>query len=130
MTLALVRNGVAITAGTDAGNPGIVPGFSLHDELECLSKIGLSNEVVLNSATAAAAKWIGSNAGKIEVGRQADLVLLDGNPLEDIRNTRKINAVVVKGKYTDRDQLDEMLLSIKEANNRSRKISIEKYLEE
>jgi hypothetical protein len=129
MTLALARNGVTITAGTDAGNPGIVPGFSLHDELESLRDIGLSNAQVLHSATVAAADWLGSNAGKIEAGRRADLLLLDKNPLEDIRNTRSIHAVVANGKYLDQVQLDRILQSIKEANSESRTVRVDEYID-
>jgi hypothetical protein len=129
VTRALFRNGVLVTAGTDAnGACGVIPGFSLHDELESLSNLGLSNAQVLHSATVAPAKWMQSNAGKIEVGYRADLVLLDENPLEDIRNTRAINAVVANGKLLDRAVLDKMLQSIKEANNKSRKISIDEFL--
>ncbi|OZV68013.1 amidohydrolase family protein [Winogradskyella aurantia] len=128
ITLAFARNGVNLTAGTDAGNPGIVPGFSLHDELEHLSDIGLNNKYVLNTATKNAAEWIGSNAGIVKEGKIADLLILNGNPLENIENTRDIHAVMVRGKYLDRSQLDEILESVKNANNESRKISIEKYL--
>ncbi|MCA6075015.1 amidohydrolase family protein [Fulvivirga sedimenti] len=128
MTLALVRNGVTITAGTDAGNAGIVPGFSIHDELQHLSDIGIDNKYVLDAATKMAADWIGSNTGVIQGGKAADLVILNDNPLQDIRNTRNIYAVIVGGKYLDRNQLDEMLESVRYANNQSRKISIDSYL--
>lgn len=128
MTLALVSNGVTVTAGTDANVDGIVPGFSLHDELEYLSKIGLSNAQVLKSATIASAKWLENNAGKIEKGRIADLVLLNENPLDDIRNTRNINAVITRGKYLNRTELDKILASIVAANDRVRRTSIAEYL--
>ena len=128
MTLAFARNGVNLTAGTDAGNPGIVAGFSLHDELEHLADLGLNNKYVLDTATKNAAEWLGSNAGIVEAGRIADLVILNSNPLDNIGNTRNINAVMVRGKYLDRSTLDEILKSIRDANNQSRKISIEEYL--
>lgn len=128
MTLAFARNGVNLTAGTDAGNPGVVPGFSLHDELEHLADIGLNNKYVLNTATKNAAKWIGSNAGIVEEGKTADLVILNDNPLVNIENTRDIFGVILRGNYLERSQLDEILKSIKNANTESRKISIEEYL--
>ena len=130
MTRALFRNGVTVTAGTDAGNPGIIPGFSLHDELEQLNAIGLSNQQVLHSATKAAAEWVDTNAGTIEVGRRADMVLLDENPLLDINNTRSIRSVIANGKYLDREQLDNILESVKDANNQSRKVNIDVYLKQ
>ncbi|MEP2057984.1 MAG: amidohydrolase family protein [Maribacter litoralis] len=128
MTKALVKQGVTITAGTDSNTPGVVAGFSLHDELESLSKSGLTEDQVLYAATVAPSDWMHSNAGKIEIGRRADLVLLNKNPLGDIKNTRAINAVITKGKYLDRMTLDKILESIKLANNDSRKINIDKFI--
>ena len=128
MTRALFRNGVTVVAGTDAnGADGVIPGFSLHDELESLHNSGLTNAQVLHAATLAPAKWMQSNAGKIEEGYRADLVLLKENPLEDIRNTRTINAVIVNGELLNRALLDTILLSIKDANNKSRKINIDAF---
>lgn len=129
MMRALVRNGVVIVAGTDAnGADGVIAGFSLHDELESLNKAGMDNAEVLNAATLAPAKWMGVNTGKIEAGYQADLVLLKRNPLEDIRNTRSINAVITNGQYLDRNQLDAMLAAVKLANTNSRKVNIDAYI--
>ncbi|WP_347922865.1 amidohydrolase family protein [Pontimicrobium sp. SW4] len=128
MTKALADNGVTITAGTDSNTAGVIAGFSLHDELESLNKSGLTNSQVLYAATLAPAKWMQSDAGKIEVGLRADLVLLEKNPLEDINNTRTINAVIANGKFLDRTILDKMLQSIKDANNRSRKINIDTFI--
>lgn len=128
MTKALVDNGVILTAGTDSNTAGVIAGFSLHDELESLSKIGLSNAQVLRSATLASAELMQSDAGKIEVGARADLVLLEKNPLVDINNTRTINAIVTNGKFLDRTVLDKILQSIKEANNRSRRTNIDEFI--
>ncbi len=129
VTQALVRNGVFLIAGTDAnGAAGVIAGFSLHKELETLNKIGLTNAQVLRSATLVPAQWMGNNAGKIAVGYRADLVLLKKNPLENISNTKTINAVIANGKYLDRKQLDNILEAIKNANNNSRKINIDEYL--
>lgn len=131
MTRALVKHGVVITAGTDAhGAAGCVPGFSLHDELESLNKFGMSNAQVLHSATMASAEWMQINSGKIKVGYDADLVLLDKNPLENISNTRTIDAVIANGKYLSSTTLDKMLQAVKDANNRSRTMSIDAYIVE
>ena len=128
MTRALARNGVLLTSGTDAGNPGIVPGFSLHEELRLLTKIGLSNSEVLRIATQNGSDWMGMNTGKIEKGRIADLVILKGNPLNDINNTKTIQSVMVDGKLLKKVEIQKILQDIIRANNSSRKLSIEKYL--
>ncbi len=102
--MAVVRQmnaaGVAMLAGTDAGNEGSEPGVSLHRELELLVEAGLTPMEALQSATRNAAEYLGKQQewGTIAKGRAADLVLLEANPLEDIRNTRRIAAVVVRGR--------------------------------
>ncbi|MGA2590262.1 MAG: amidohydrolase family protein [Bryobacteraceae bacterium] len=107
--------GVGILAGTDTPFPFCVPGFSLHDELELLVEAGLSPLEALQSATIRPAEFLGRDRalGTVEQGKIADLVLLDGNPLEDIRNTRKIAAVVVNGVYLPRGILDRMLAEVR-----------------
>jgi hypothetical protein len=129
ITRALVAQNVSILAGTDAlGACGMIAGFSLHKELETLNDLGLTNAQVLQSATLVPAIWMGINTGKIEANYRADLVLLDKNPLENIRNTKSINAVITNGKYLSRTQLDRMLKAVKDANNNSRKVNIDKYI--
>lgn len=130
LTQALVRHGVIVIAGTDAnGACGAVPGFSLHDELKSLANVGMSNAQVLQSATLATAKWMKINTGMIKVGYDADLVLLEKNPLKNIRNTKTINAVIANGNYFNRNTLDNMLQAVKEANNRSREVNIDEFLD-
>ncbi|MCK8520148.1 amidohydrolase family protein [Aquimarina sp. D1M17] len=128
MTNALIKNGVTVTAGTDANVTGAVPGFSLHNELKSLEKCGMSNAEILYAATIAPANWMQSTTGKVENGYDADLVLLGENPLENIDNTKTINAVITNGKFLNRTMLNQMLLMVKETNNQSRKISINQYL--
>ena len=99
----------------------------MHNELESLNKAGMTNAQVLQSATAIPAEFLKSNSGKIEVGFNASLVLLDKNPLVDIRNTRAINTVFSNGKVYDRALLDQLLAAVKAANDESRKIDISPY---
>jgi imidazolonepropionase-like amidohydrolase len=86
--------GVPIVVGTDAGTSAVVPGFSVHDEIDLLVACGLTTEEVLISATRLPATWLGidSEVGTVEVGKRADLILLDANPLIDVKNTRKFQA--------------------------------------
>lgn len=93
--------GVPIMAGSDFSDWGIVPGIDLHNELALLVEAGFTPLEALQAATLNPAKFLGKTEtlGTIQVGRTADLVLLNANPLEDISHTRKINAVVLGGKY-------------------------------
>lgn len=103
--------GVGVLAGTDTSNPYCFPGFGLHDELEFLVQAGLTPMEALQAATRNPARFMGREheLGTIEKGKLADLVLLGANPLDDISNTRRINAVVYRGKLYSRPALDEML---------------------
>jgi len=107
----MYRAGVPILAGTDTMNPQCFPGFGLHDELALLVDAGLPPLAALQAATRNAAEFMGQldRRGTIEVGKTADLVLLDKDPLADIRNTRSIQAVVLSGKLYQRAALDAML---------------------
>ncbi|WP_222982939.1 amidohydrolase family protein [Flagellimonas meishanensis] len=120
--------GVKIMTGTDSNLPPAVPGFSLHDELQSLNRAGMSTAQILQSATAIPAAWLKSNSGKIETGYRANLVLLDNNPLENIANTKTINMVINNGLVYDRDLLDSILASVKEANDASRKVNIDRFI--
>ena len=128
----LARNlsaaGVKIMAGTDANLPPTVPGFSLHQELESLSAVGMTNAAVLRAATAVPADFLGVNAGRIAVGQKANLVLLEKNPLDDISHTQRIELVVLRGKVFDRALLDRILEAVLEANDAGRKVDISEYL--
>ena len=117
---AMQRAGVQILAGTDTLNPFCFPGFSLHDELGLLVQSGLTPMQALQAATLHPALFLGreKDFGTIGEGKVADLVLLDGNPLDDIGNTRKISAVVFGGKLFSRASLDEMLAKIEVLANR------------
>jgi len=117
---ALHRAGVPLLAGTDSFDGFDLSGFSLHQELELLVKAGLKPAQALQAATLNPAKFLGRERdfGAVEVGKVADLVLLDANPMEDIRNTRKIRGVVLEGHFFDRVELDKMLAGVEAAANR------------
>jgi hypothetical protein len=104
--------GARLLAGTDVGNPYLVPGFSLHEDLELMvTEAGMSPLAALRTATLNPARFAGMEAslGTVEAGKLADLVVLEANPLDDIRNSTKIAAVVANGRYHDRAALDALL---------------------
>ncbi len=108
---AFHRAGVPILAGTDTPMPGVYPGDALHDELALLVEAGLTPRAALRAATLAPARYLGiaATAGSVAVGKRADLVLLDADPARDIRNTRRIAAVVLDGRLLPRAALDALL---------------------
>jgi len=124
---AMVARGVKFVAGTDAIIEATVPGFSLHDELEALHRNGMSTVQALQAATSVPAAVLNNNAGVIAPGKRADLVLLDANPLEDIRATAAIDAVIINGRVLDRETLDAILEAVKQANADSRRFDIDHY---
>ncbi len=107
----LHKGGVEFMAGTDTA-PGIyvMPGFSLHDELANFVEAGFTPMEALATATSNPAKFLGkTDMGAVAPGNVADVVLLDANPLDAIRNVEKIRAVVADGRFYDRGRLDRML---------------------
>jgi imidazolonepropionase-like amidohydrolase len=97
--------------GTDSIIPGVVYGFSLHDELELLAAAGIGNQQVLESATRLPTEFlrVANDRGTIEVGKMADFILLAANPLDDVRNTRAIAGVSIRGRYLPRAELDLLM---------------------
>ena len=102
---------VGLLAGTDVAIAWMVPGVALHDELSALVEAGLTPLEVLRTATLNPARYFNKprEFGAVAPGMVADLVLIDGDPLADIRNARRISAVVANGRYLDRATLDAML---------------------
>ncbi|ALG12136.1 hypothetical protein AOZ06_39450 [Kibdelosporangium phytohabitans] len=111
----LHRAGVPLMTGTDIGTPGAVPGFSLHDELVLLVGAGLSPMDALRAATAEPAGYLGTRTGRVTEGYAADLVVLDANPLHDIRNTQRIIGVVARGRYLDHATREQLLRDVASA---------------
>jgi hypothetical protein len=108
--------GVRIMAGSDVAVLNIFPGVSLHEELRLfVDSVGMSPIEALARATIEPAEWLrlGDSVGTIEAGKVADLVLLDANPLQDITNTRRIAAVVLRGRLLQRRDLDALLASVR-----------------
>jgi len=107
--------GIPFMAGTDtAPGPYVVPGFSLHDELELLVEAGFTPLEALQTATLNPAKFLGldDQLGTVEKGKIADLVLLKADPLVRIGNTRNIEAVIVNGRLLRRVNLDRLLKGV------------------
>jgi imidazolonepropionase-like amidohydrolase len=117
----LHRAGVPFLAGTDTP-PGvyIFPGFSLHEELQRFVAAGFTPLEALQTATLNPARFFGmeEQLGTVAMGKMADLVLLDANPLADIANTQKIAAVIVNGRYFSRNDLQRMLQKAEETANK------------
>jgi imidazolonepropionase-like amidohydrolase len=103
---------VPLLAGTDtAAGVDVLPGFSLHTELQYFVEAGLSPMEALQTATRNPAEFLGlmNETGTVEKNKTANLVLLDANPLENIRNTRRVWAVVLNGRLLTRQDLDGVL---------------------
>ena len=108
--LSLHEAGARLLLGSDAPQVFNVPGFSLHHELAFLVKAGLTPYEALQTGTTAAAEFFGTNAGSVTTGRDADLVLLDANPLADISNTRRVHGVMLRGTWHSSAQLEQRLM--------------------
>jgi imidazolonepropionase-like amidohydrolase len=107
----LRKAGVKLLAGTDAPQAFIYPGFSLHDELALLVRSGLTPLEALRTATYNPAEFLGAldSLGTVANGKIADLILLDANPLTDIRNTRRIAVVIANGRVFDQAARAQLL---------------------
>ena len=108
------KAGVKLLAGSDCGVFGVHYGFGLHDELELLVEAGLTELEALQTATLNAAEYAdkSDSYGNIKTGLMADLILLEANPLDNIRNTKQIYSVLSNGKFYDRQSLDTILENV------------------
>lgn len=109
LILALHEAGARLLLGSDAPQVFNVPGYSTHRELKVLVASGLTAYEALQTGTTAAAEYLGTNAGSVQVGKDADLVLLDANPLDDIENSRRIHGVMLRGLWLSGHALQQRL---------------------
>jgi imidazolonepropionase-like amidohydrolase len=100
MVMDTMHAGAKIIAGTDSPNA-----FSLHGELESYVLAGMTPYEALKAATVNAAEALDLDAGSIEPGKLADIVIVDGNPLENIANAHKVKRVVANGRVFELDDL-------------------------
>lgn len=117
MVAELKRAGVDMMAGTDTPIGLLTPGFSLHEELALLVRGGLTPLEAIASATLRPAQYfeLDDELGRIDRGMRADLVLLEANPLDDIRNTRSIRAVMKDGRLHGQAALDRIRRQLENA---------------
>ena len=110
--VALHEAGAGLLLGSDAPQIFNVPGFSLHHELEFLVAAGLTPFDALRTGTTAAAEFLGTNTGAVAIGKEADLVLLDANPLIDIGNTRRVHGVMLRGDWFAYADIEDWLQAL------------------
>ena len=103
------ETGVSLIAGTDAGNPFVFPGSSLHEEIECLMELGIPQYDVLKMTTVNPARFFG-RSGTITAGSRASLVLVENNPLRKVETLRNPTDVFVRGRHFSRGELEGRLV--------------------
>lgn len=116
-TRLFIEHSERFLLGTDTNNPGVIAGFSIHDELELMVRdLRLSPFRALEAGTVKAAESLGTleESGTLEVGKNADILLLGVNPLREVGNTRKLEAVIKAGRLYDREALDGLLKEVKD----------------
>ena len=118
IVLAMKRGGVQFVVGTDSGGAWRIPGRSLHEGLLEMTNAGLTPAEVIVAATSSSAQLLKreKDVGTVHTGKLADFVLLDANPLDQIGNARRINAVVANGRLYDRKTLDDLLSQLASTN--------------
>ncbi len=111
LILALHEAGAGLLLGSDAPQVFNVPGFAIHRELEYVVAAGLTPYEALRTGTVNPAEFFGQQRvfGTVEPGKEADLVLLDANPLADIGNASRIHGVMLRGRWLGREDLDAIL---------------------
>jgi amidohydrolase family protein len=107
----LIKEKVSLMAGTDSDNPYAFPGFSLHDEIALYVELGMTPIEALRSATTVPAEFLqlSDSLGTVDKGKLADMVILDKDPLDDIRHSSTIHAVIANGKVYDKSFVDNII---------------------
>jgi len=107
LTKKMYDNGVKLLTGTDIPNFDLAPGKSLHHELELLANAGIPTSNIIQIATKNGAEALGilNYTGTIEKGKEADLIVLSSNPVENISNTKSIELIINNGKIVNRNSL-------------------------
>ena len=107
LTKMMYNNGVELLSGTDIPNFGLVPGESLHHELELMVEAGISPLDVIKIATRNGAEALGilNKVGTIETGKEADMIVIATNPIDNISNTKNIEAIINDGKLVNRKEI-------------------------
>jgi imidazolonepropionase-like amidohydrolase len=103
--------GIPMMTGTDLMCPGLVPGYSVHEEMLIWQEAGIPPADILRSATLVPVQVMGleDRLGNISEGKTASMILVRANPLEDIRNAQQIESVFLRGQYFSREDLDRLL---------------------
>jgi imidazolonepropionase-like amidohydrolase len=116
MVVDLNKAGVPLMIGTDLMLPGIIPGYSVHEEMMIWQEAGIPPADILRSATIVPAQFmgLGDRLGSVSEGKIASMVLVRANPLEDINNAQQIESLFMRGKYFSREDLDQLLDEAKE----------------
>jgi imidazolonepropionase-like amidohydrolase len=111
MVKGLNDAGVPLMVGTDLSVPGILPGFSVHEEMAVWQEAGIPPADILRSATLVPVQFMDrqDRLGSIEEDKTASMILVRGNPLEDVQNAQNIEGVLLRGEYFNRQALDQML---------------------
>ena len=114
---ALNREGAHLLLGTDAVKPSVIPGFSLHDELEFFVAAGMTPYKAIRAGTSDAAIFLRqeNEFGVVSTGRRADLLLLQANPLEDVKNVSKQVGVMVNGHWLTEEELQQQLTALRKS---------------
>ena len=131
VTKLMKQSGVKMLAGSDLGGVWVIPGFSLHQEFRELAASGLSPLEVLQMTTLNGAQFLKreSTMGTVDEGKNADLVLLDANPIADVVNLGKISAVFLRGKYFSKDALEKQKKDVAAAYDKQAIMSLESALD-
>jgi len=116
MVRQMNETGIPMMTGTDLMCPGLVPGYSVHEEMMIWQEAGIPPADILRSATLVPIQVMGleDRLGSIRAGKSASMVLVRANPLEDVRNAQQIESVFLRGQYFSREDLDQMLDEAKE----------------